>query len=462
MIFERIKSEGIAHNSYFLGSGGSAAVIDPRRDVQIYLDLARENDLTIKYIFETHRNEDYVIGSLELAAPTGAAIYHGPWLDFKYGHILKDGQEFSLGKLKLSALHTPGHTDDSMSYVITDLSTGSHPAMVFTGDALFVNETGRIDFGGLGNIPRMASNLFDSIFNRLLVLGDGVMIYPAHGAGSVCGTRIASRDESSLGLERLQNPALQYTDKDSFIRYKAAEIHEKPPYFAMMEKVNLEGPPLLNGLPSPRSLSAQEFKKEIEKGALVIDTSLPPAFGGAHIKGAYSIWLEGIPEFAGWFLPYDKPILLVLENDERLAEAVRYLIRLGYDNIAGFLKYGTESWYNSGFPVEKLNLMTVQELKAKLDKAESLTVLDVRAQDEWEAGHIAGAKHIYVGHIEQKLSELAQDSPVAVVCSIGHRAGIASSLLLRAGFPQVSNVIGSMTAWRQAGYPVVSESKKLA
>jgi hydroxyacylglutathione hydrolase len=462
MIFERIKSEGIAHNSYFLGSGGSAVVIDPRRDIQVYLDLARQNGLVIKYFFETHRNEDYVIGSLQLAAPTGAAIYHGPWLDFKYGHILKDGQEFDLGKLKLAAIHTPGHTDDSMSYVITDQSTGKVPVMVFTGDALFVNDTGRIDFGGLGNVPRMASNLYDSLFNRLLILGDGVIICPAHGSGSVCGARIAERDLSTLGTERLQNPALKYTDKDSFVRYKAAENHEKPPYFAIMEKLNLEGPPLLNGLPSPRALSPSEFKQAIEKGALVIDTSLPAAFGGAHIQSAYSIWLEGLPAFAGWFLPYEKPILLVMEDDSHLDQAVRYLVRLGYDNIAGYLKNGTEEWYNAGYAAEKLNLITVHELKAKLEKKEEITVLDVRAQYEWEAGHIAGSKHIYVGHIEQKLSEIKPDEPVAVICTVGRRASIASSLLLRAGYSRVSNVLGGLSAWRQAGYPTLGEAKKPA
>jgi hydroxyacylglutathione hydrolase len=460
MIFERVKSEGLAHNSYFLGSGGTAAVIDPRRDIQVYLDLAREHSLKIKYIFETHRNEDYVIGSLELAGPTGAAIYHGPLTDFKYGNVLRDGQEFALDKLKLTAIQTPGHTDDSMSYLVTDLSTGPAPVMVFTGDALFVNDTGRIDFGGLGDAPRMASNLYDSIFNRLLVLGDGVIIYPGHGSGSVCGTRIASRDESSLGIERLQNPALKHTEKTSFVRLKTSEAHEYPHYFKMMEKLNLEGPPVLGRLPSPPALSPLEFAKVMEKGALVIDASLPPAFGGAHIQGAYSIWLEGLPGFAGWVLPYEKPLLLVLEDDARVDQAVRYLIRLGYDNLAGYLEGGTEAWYVAGLPVESLNLLTVHDLKAKIDRGEALTVLDVRSREEWDAAHIAGAKHIYVGHVEQRLAEIPRDQPVAVLCTVGHRAGVAASLLLRAGFSQVSNVIGSMAAWRQAGYPTVSEVKK--
>ncbi|HSW58395.1 MAG TPA: rhodanese-like domain-containing protein [Dehalococcoidales bacterium] len=457
MILERIKSEGIAHLSYFLGSGNSAAVIDPRRDIDIYLELARRHGMQIKFIFETHRNEDYVVGSLELAGPTGATIYHGPVQDFKYGKVLLDGQEFELGKLRLIALRTPGHSDDSMSYAVVDKATGQAPALVFTGDALFVNETGRVDFGGLSNIPRMASDLFESLFNRLLLLGDGVIICPGHGAGSICGSRIAEREESTIGLEKLNNPALKHTDKASFIRYKSAEQHEKPPYFSLMEKYNLEGAPLLKGLPLPPALNPSEFKTALEKGALVIDTNLPAAFGGSHVRGAYNIWLGGLPTFTGWFLPYDKPILLILENDLHLETATRYLIRIGYDNLAGYLKNGVEAWYNAGYPLEKLNLLSVHELKAKIDRSENFTLLDVREPEAWRAGHIAGSKNIYVGHIQQKLAEIPADRPVVVLCSVGRRAGVACSLLLRAGYTQVYNVLGSMTAWRQAEYPVVNQ-----
>ncbi len=455
MIFERIKSTGLAHNSYFIGSGSSAAVIDPRRDVQVYLDLAFQHGLNIKYILETHRNEDYVIGSLELAGVTDASIYHGSWLDWKYGEDLKDGKEFQIGRLTLAAIHTPGHTDESMSYFLTDQSTGKSPVMVFAGDTLFVGDTGRVDLYGLGETPRMAANLYDSICNRLLPLGDGVILCPAHGAGSVCGQNIADRDESTLGLERLQNPLLQSPDREEFIRRKVAERPEKPPYFTQMEKYNLEGPPLLKCLPIPAPLDPKEFKNAIEKGAVVIDASLPAAFGGAHIKGAYSIWLEGLPEFAGWMLPYDKPILLVLEDQSHLENAVRYLIRLGFDQIAGFLKDGTEGWYNAGFPTESLPLLSVYHLKEKLARGEDIIVLDARRQDEWDRGHIQGSLHIFVGQVEKRLSEIPPDKTIAVLCSVGHRAGIAASVLLRAGFPRVYNVLGSITAWRNAGFPLV-------
>jgi len=225
----------------------------------------------------------------------------------------------------------------------------------------------------------------------------------------------------------------------------------------MMEKYNQEGPPHLACLPVPSPLTPSEFNQEIEKGALVVDTSLPSAFGGAHIKGSYSIWLGGLPTFAGWMLPYDKPILLVLEDQGHLEKAVTYLIRVGFDRIAGFLKNGIEGWYDAGYLTESLPLLSVHQLKEKLDRGEELVVLDARDQREWDSGHIQGSLHLYVGHVESGLCELPRDKPIAVLCSVGHRAGIAASVLLRAGFPAVYNVLGSVTAWRHAGFPLVTK-----
>jgi len=453
MVFERIKSEVIAHNSYLIGSENDAAVIDPRRDCQIYLDLARQNGLKIKHIFETHRNEDYVAGSIELNKLTGAEVYHGPGLPWKYGNTLADGQRFQIGKLRLTAIHTPGHTDESMSYAMADLTSGETTVMVFTGDALFVGDVGRTDLHGPEEAPRLASNLYDSIFNKLLPLGDGVIVCPAHGAGSVCGVNIADRDESTLGIERAQNPVLRMKNKDDFIQYKLAERLERPPYFRQMEKYNLEGPPLLGCIPSPPPLTPIEFSREMERGAVVIDTSAPAAFGGAHVKGSHSIWLEGLTVFAGWVLHYDKPILLVLEDQSHLEKAVRYLIRAGHDKIAGYLKDGIAGWYNAGLPIERLQLLTVHELKAKIDRGDHLPVLDVRGQDEWDAGHIENAQHIYVGHLQERQLDISKGRPVIVICSVGHRAGLGASMLLRQGWRQVYSVVGSMKAWEAAGYP---------
>jgi hydroxyacylglutathione hydrolase len=457
MIFQRIKSEGLAHNSYFLGSGSAAAVIDPRRDVQVYLDIARQNQMKILYILETHRNEDYVIGSLDLAEASGAKIYHGQGLDWKYGAVVRDGQEFALGKLTLTAVSTPGHTNESMSYVVRDLKTGGAPVMVFSGDSLFIGDTGRVDLYGLAQIQRMAGNLYDSIFKTLLPLGDGVILCSAHGAGSVCGLNVADRDESTLGIERLQNPFLQIKDKNEFIKAKEAEKPERPPYFSKMEQYNRDGAPRLNCVKIPPLLTPAEFKKEMQNGAVVVDASLPEAFGGAHIKGAYSIWLEGLSTFPGWFLKYESPVLLVLEEQEQIEEAVKYLMRLGYDRAAGYLKGGIESWIFAGYEVESLGLLSVHQLKQKIDSGEALTLLDVREPEEWKAGHLKGALNIYVGHLEERIGEVPKDKPVVVYCTVGHRAGIGASILLRAGFPMVYNTLGSMVAWRSAGFPVTQD-----
>ena len=333
MIFERIQSGGIADNSYLIGSGSEAGVIDPRRDCQIHIDRARQNGLNIRYIFETHRNEDYVIGS-------------------------------------------------------------------------------------------------------------------------ICGLNIANRDESTLGVERIQNPALQIKDKHEFVKHRLAERQERPHYFRQTEICNLEGPPLLGCMMSPPPLTPAEFKRKIDEGAVVVDTSEPAAFGGTHIKGAHDIWLEGLPVFAGWVLSYDRPVLLVLEDRSHLERAVSFLIRAGYDRVVGYVRDGTASWYNAGFPTESLPLLSVHELKSMLDRGEELVVLDVRGQDEWESGHIAGALRIYVGHLEQRVTEVPKGVPIAIVCNAGQRAGLGASILLRAGYPSVYNVLGGVKAWVNAGFPV--------
>jgi hydroxyacylglutathione hydrolase len=457
MIFERIKSAGIAHNSYLIGSGSEAAVIDPRRDCQIYVDRARESGLHIKHIFETHRNEDYVGGSTELAGMTGAEIYHGPGLDWKYGNEVQDGQRLRIGRLRLTAIHTPGHTDESMSYAVADLASGEATVMVFTGDALLVGDVGRTDLYGSEEAPRLASNLYDSVFNKLLGLGDGVILCPAHGAGSVCGLHIVNRDESTIGIERIQNPVLQIEGKKEFIEYKLSEEHERPHYFRQMEVYNLEGPPLLGCLPLPSPLTPLGFSQAVHDGAVVIDTSEPAAFGGAHIKGAYSIWLEGLPIFAGWVLSYDRPVVLVLEDQSHLERAVRYLIRAGYDRVIGYLRDGIEGWYNAGLPTESLPLLSVHQLKRRLDRGRQLLVLDTRGHDEWNSGHIEGAVHIYVGHLEERLAEIPKDRPIAVICNVGHRAGLGASILLRNNYSEVYNVLGSVKAWVAAGFPITTD-----
>lgn len=455
MILKRIKSEGLAHISYFLASQKEACVIDPRRDAKIYLKKAWEAQANIKYVFETHRNEDYVIGSRELQDSVNLEIYHGPGLDWQYGNTLKDGQEFSIGDLKIKAIHTPGHTDESTSYAVYDTASGSEAVLVFTGDALFVGDSGRIDMYGPELAPKLAENLYHSLFDKILPLGDQTIMCPAHGAGSVCGGDINEREHTTLGLERMQNPDLQITDKEKFIKMKLNENHYYAPYFRKMEEYNLEGPPLLKDVPRFKPLLTTEFLKEIEKESIILDTRDPASFGATHIEGSYNIWLEGLASYAGWVIPYEKPVLLVVKDFANLNEVHKHLLRTGYDNIVGYLVGGIVAWYSNNLPVSSNGLLTARGLKEKLDAGEDLVVLDVRSQDERENGYIEGSRHIYIGELRKRYNDLPKDKKIVTICGNGSRASLGSSILLMNGFPEVYTVLGSMKAWNTAGYPVV-------
>jgi hydroxyacylglutathione hydrolase len=248
---------------------------------------------------------------------------------------------------------------------------------------------------------------------------------------------------------------LRMRTKEEFVSHKIAERIPTPPYFKQMEVVNQVGPAIMQHLPVPPAFGSRDFQQQMDQGAVVVDTSLPATFGGAHIPGSYNIWFGGLPSFAGWILPYDRTILLVLDDQSRVEDAVRYLIRVGFDNIGGYLKGGIEGWYNVGLPTECLRLLTVHELKQILDRGEDVTVLDVRDENEWNAGHIDGALHIYVGNLQKNLASVPSVHPVAALCSVGHRASIGASILKRSGWNDVRTVLGSMEAWNAAGYPVV-------
>lgn len=371
---------------------------------------------------------------------------------FQIRKDLEDGQEFRFGKLKVTSIHTPGHTLGCMSYAITDLDSGEEPVIVFTGDALFVNDVGRTDFAPPEKRRKWSENLYDSIFYKLLPLGDHVILCPAHGSGSICGGNIADREWSTLGLERLMNPVLQKS-KEEFIEHKVNEHHEYPPYFRMMERYNVEGAPFVGPGPTPRALSPDEFREKIREGSIVLDTRSPPSFGGAHIKGSYSVPTKRL-SIGGWLLPYDEKILLVLEGLKDLDYVTMSLCRIGYDNVEGYLGGGLSAWFKAGLPVESLNLLTVHDLKEHLDACEDWLILDVRGRDKWENGHIEGAQNIYLGQLESRLKEVPNGRLLAVICKTGIRASIASSILLRDDRSDVYNVLGGMDAWKKIGYPV--------
>lgn len=430
--------------SYIFGNGGQATVIDPRRDVDEYLEISHRRGAKITRIFETHRNEDYVIGSIELARRTGAEIYHGSQLQFHYGNPVNEGDEFRLGNIKLSILHTPGHTLESISIVYHDLAFDD-PLGVFTGDTLFIGDVGRTDFYP-DRAEEVSGMLYDSIFQKLLPLGDHVILWPAHGAGSVCGSGIAERNFSTLGYERKHNPVLQKTDRDEFIRFKINEKHFKPPYFRQMEKYNLEGAPLLNQLPIPKPLSSDEFARANDEGMLVVDVRSPEAFAGAHIPKSFSLSLDMLPAFAGMFLAYDQPLGLIVEDYIQIDEAVRGLTRIGYDQIKGFLAGGLRAWETSGRDYDRIEAIHIKDLEQRLDNGDGFTLLDVRSREEFESGHLRTAIHLYVGDLPSKLEQIPECRPITAFCESGQRAMIAAAFLKRRGIEPVEVCLGSMSA----------------
>ena len=450
MFLEKVKSEGIAHLSYMLGDGREAAVIDPRRDSRVYIDLAAREGVAITHIFETHRNEDYVIGSCDLARRTGAAIHHGKALDFKYGHSVSEGDTFDIGNLKLRVLETPGHTFESISLVLTDTEFGDKPVAVFTGDALFIGDVGRTDFFP-DRAEEVAGLLYDSIFNKLLPLGDQTLLYPAHGAGSVCGDSMASREFSTLGFERLCNPVLQKTERDAFVARKVNEHHYQPPYFRKMEEYNLEGAPPLNDMPSPTPLTPQMLAEAMDNGATVVDLRSPEAFAGAFVPNAIAIPLDMLPAYAGYLLGYDENLLFIPESEDQVATAVRYLVRMGYSRFGGYLKGGVHSWEVSGRSYDRIGAVHAATLNERLKRNEDFTLLDVRKITEFKQARLTGATHIFLGELQDRVDELDRSKPVVTFCGSGRRALIAASILKRHGFETVEDSLGSMAACSELG-----------
>ncbi len=454
IFLEKVKSEGLSHLSYILGQGGQAAVIDPRRDFNLYIHIAQQNNARITHIFETHRNEDYVIGSRGLARKTGAAVYHGKDLDFAYGHPVSEGDTFEIGNLKIAILETPGHTLESISLVVKDSSFGDQPIAVFTGDLLFIGSVGRTDLLP-DRVAEVAGMQYDSIFNKILPLGDQVILFPAHGSGSVCGSGMAAREFSTLGYERENNPALQVSSREEYIERKVRENPHQPPYFKKMEQYNQQGPPDMDSLPRPDPLSADAFARAMEEGMLVLDVRSPEAFAGAFIPKSLAIPLELIPAYGGYFIPYDRDIGLVVNSSEDVARAVRYLIRLGYDRIAGYLAGGMSGWETSGRPYDRIASVHVNELVERFKKKADFTLLDVREESELkEEGTFADSMHVFLGDLPGQIDRIPRDKPVTTFCGSGMRAIIAASILKQHEFGRVEDNLGSMSACQAAGCPV--------
>lgn len=456
MFLERIESEGIAHYSYLVGEGTQAAVIDPRRDCDIYVEKASALGMRISTILETHRNEDYVIGSVELAHRTGARVLHADAaLPYTYGQPVKDGEIVAVGKLTIRATHTPGHTLGHMSYLLSD--PDGAPWILFSGDTLFAGDVGRVDLVGMDRADELARLLYDSIVSKIFPLGDQIILCPAHGTGSVCAADIAERSMTTIGLERLHNPKVQFPDRSSFVAANAHQL-ERPPYFRMMERLNLEGPPIFGTLPTPVPLTPDQFKKAMND-ALVLDTRMELSFASAHIPGALSIWEAGVPSFAGWFVDYERPILLVTETPDT-SRVVRYLVRLGFDRIDGTLAGGMLGWHIAGQNSTRVNTVTASDISCSLNKGGAGSkrpfILDVRSERELEtAGRISGAHHIHITRLPERLDDVPKDRPVFIFCGSGLRSMIGASLLEAHGYPDTTVILGGLSGWKSASCPVV-------
>jgi hydroxyacylglutathione hydrolase len=459
LIFERIQTDGIAELSYLVGddSEGVAAVFDPRPDVDCYLRLAREKRVSITHIFETHIHADLVSGARELCARVATAkifVSHEGGARYGFDHEkIGGGDTFKLGAVLITVRHTPGHTPEHVAYALAEKDRPDAPWGVLTGDSLFVGSAGRPDLLGDTQAKKLAELQFHTLRDYYLKLADGVIIYPAHGHGSPCGADIGERLTSTIGYERRFNAFLQFQDVKSFTDHALSTAPPAPTYYPRMKQVNAQGPVVLGNLPPVRGLPPRSFREAIKDNEnVLIDTRMMLAFGGGHIHGALSI--GGSPMlsvWAGWLLDPDKPILLVLESDEKLDDVVPLFLRTGYTKFSGYLVGGMKAWDNAGYPLDEVGQMTVHEIKAR---GEKLQLIDVRSPEEWKGGHIPNAHHIFLGELREKLGGLDRNKPTAVYCDSGYRASIAASVLKKAGFGRVCNVPGSWRAWKKAGYPV--------
>ncbi len=453
MHFKQFYVGCLAHASYLIGDGGGAVVVDPSRDVQMYLDEASAHGLTIKWVLETHLHADFVSGHRELAARTGATIGVGARAEAGYPHRpLQEGDELRVGGLVVKVLETPGHTPESLSFVVYERPGEEKPWAVLTGDTLFVGDVGRVDIlSSRLPVTELAGLMYDSLHQKLLQLPDDTRVYPAHGAGSLCGRNISKDTWSTIGRERMMNAALKPMSREAFIAEVTRDVPETPVYYLYSRDLNKAGPRLDAERPMPPLLSPREFVARAQAGAIILDTRGAAAFGTAHPAGALNVSLDG--QYASWvgtLLKPDQEILMVADR-ERIEEAVMRLARVGYENVVGVLEGGVGRWRAEGLPVGSIAQVPVESLAGARGN-----VLDVRRGREWDTFHLAGARHIPLAQLPERLGELDRGAEWVVVCASGYRSSIAGSVLARAGFTRVSNAVGGMDGYSKAGLPVES------
>ena len=459
MYFKQFYLGCLAHASYLIGSGGEAVVVDPQRDVDQYIEDAKTQDLRIKYVIETHVHADFVSGHRELAERTGAEIVFGRQAGATFTHrAVKDGDVLSIGGVKLRIIETPGHTPDSICVLITDVET-SEPQKILTGDTLFIGDVGRPDLaGGKGYTPQaMAAMMYDSLHGKLLKLDDAVEVYPAHGAGSMCGKNLSQERSSTIGQQRKFNYALQPMSKEAFVKMMTSDLPEAPAYFPKDADINRRGASPLNELPRLAPLSPAEVSDFAKRDYVILDVRSANEFGAGHIPGSLNIGLGG--QFASWagtLIPIDEAIVIVAESAEKAEEAQMRLARVGLENLKGYLAGDINAWRAAEFEVATVPQITVARLKELIETLPQLQVLDVRRLPEYESGHAPRATTAPLGNLRETLPGLALNpsQTTAVICAGGYRSSAATSILQSLGFRDLLNVTGGTTAWIKAGYEV--------
>jgi glyoxylase-like metal-dependent hydrolase (beta-lactamase superfamily II)/rhodanese-related sulfurtransferase len=436
----------LAHASYLIGDEGEAVVIDPSRDVQMYLDEAAEHGLTIKHVLETHLHADFVSGHRDLQVRTGATIGIGAKAKAGFPHKpLQEGDTLRVGRVLLKVMETPGHTPESLSYLIYERERDALPWGVLTGDTLFVGDVGRVDIlSSRLPVEELAGMMYDSLHHKLLTLPDETRVYPAHGAGSLCGRSIGQETWSTIGRERAMNPALAPMSRSAFVADITQDVPETPAYFLHSRDTNRAGPPILVSQPMPPTLAPDDFARTATlTGAVVLDTRSATAFGTAHVPDALHVGLDG--QFASWVGTLIEPgdAVLIVAEPERAEEAVVRLTRVGYENVIGVLD-GMTRWMAENRPIA-----TVAQVPVKEAIKPSARILDVRRDREWEAHHLKSAVHIPLAQLPGRINELPRDAAWTVVCAGGYRSSIATSVLARAGFTRIVNAVGGMDAYRK-------------
>jgi len=463
MYFEQFYLGCLAHASYMLASEGEAAVVDSQRDVELYLKAAAEQGVAIRHIFETHLHADFVSGHKELAARTGAKIYIGAQAGAKFRHVaVRDGFELNFGQITIRGLETPGHTPESICLVVTDQEKSPAPWAVLTGDTLFIGDVGRPDLSARHTPAELAGMLYDSLHKKLLKLADNVLVYPAHGAGSLCGKNMRAERSSTIGTERLTNYALQIKSREEFITQLTANLPARPDYFSKDAEINRTGAAALSDLPPLRAIAPSELKTMLDEGEIALDVRSGDEFAAGHVPGSVNIALSG--QFASWagtVLGLTAHPVLIAASNTQVEEARVRLARVGIEVLDGYLEGGVAAWRQAGLPAAAISQMTVAELNEKLG-LRRIQVLDVRRAPEWDAAHIENAVWWPLDNFKVSPPEMDHNMPIAVHCKSGYRSMIASSLLQRAGFKNVANVIGGFDAWQQAKLPSVSAKPMVA